>query len=150
MEIMLTKIHHICISGPRIMAEFVQFGLQQKQLGRTSISEFFGHDNVGIGPRVEYQYRSLLNFALADQKQEYLLIGAESYEFSTNSATLSGFHQSDAMSFRFAYSSCGWCKQAYEYVANENLMNFIWWDKPVLPPTVLVQVGVTLRHHLPT
>jgi hypothetical protein len=67
-EIMLTKIHHICISGPRIMAEFVQFGLQQKQLGRTSISEFFGHDNVRIGPRVEYQCWSLLNFALADQK----------------------------------------------------------------------------------
>jgi hypothetical protein len=37
------------------------------------------------------------------------------------------------MSFRFAYSSCGWCKQAYEYVSNENLMNFRWWDKPVLP-----------------
>jgi hypothetical protein len=29
-------------------------------------------------------------------------------------------------------------------------VNFRWWDKPVLPPMVLVQVGVTLRHHLPT
>jgi hypothetical protein len=37
-EIMLTKIHHICISVPRIMAEFVQFGLQQKQLARTSVT----------------------------------------------------------------------------------------------------------------
>jgi hypothetical protein len=54
------------------------------------------------------------------------------------------------MSFRFAYSSCGCCKQAYEYVTNENLMNFRWWDKPVLPPMVLVQVEVTLRHRLPT
>jgi hypothetical protein len=35
-------------------------------------------------------------------------------------------------------------------VANENLMNFRWWDKPMPPPMVLVQVGVTLRHHLPT
>jgi hypothetical protein len=77
-------------------------------------------------------------------------MGAESYEFSINSATLPGFHQIDAMSFRVAYSSCGCCKQACEYVANENLMNFIWWDQPVLPPTVLVQVGVTLRHLLPT
>jgi hypothetical protein len=131
------------------MAGSMQFGLQQKQLGRTSISKISGHDNVGIGPRVEYQCWTLLNFALADQKQEFFLLGAESYEFSNNSATLSGFHQSDAMSFPFAYSSCGCCKQASEYVANENLMNFRWWDKPGLPPTVLVQVGVTLRHLLP-
>jgi hypothetical protein len=43
---------------------------------------------------------SLLNFALADQKWEFLIIGAESYENSNNSAVLSGFHQIDAMSFR--------------------------------------------------
>jgi hypothetical protein len=77
-EIVLTKIHHHCISVPRIMAEFMQFGLQQKQLGRTLISEFFGHDNVGIGPRVEYQCWSLLNFALADQKREFFLLRVES------------------------------------------------------------------------
>jgi hypothetical protein len=75
---------------------------------------------------------------------------AESYEFSMNSATLLGVHRIDAMSFRFAYSSCGYCKQACEYVADENLMNFRWWDKPMHPPMVLVQVGVTLRHPLPT
>jgi hypothetical protein len=114
------------------------------------VLEFFGHDNVRIGPRVEYQCWSLLNFALADQKREFFLLRAESCEFSNNSAPLYGFHQIDAMSFRFAYSSCGCCKQACEYVANENLMNFRWWDKPVLPPTGLVQVGVTLHHHLPT
>jgi hypothetical protein len=34
-EIMLTKIHYQSISVPRIIAEVVQFGLQQKQLGRT-------------------------------------------------------------------------------------------------------------------
>jgi hypothetical protein len=56
----------------------MQFGLQQKQLGRTLISEFFGHDNVGIGPRVEYQCWSLLNFALADQKREFFLLRVES------------------------------------------------------------------------
>jgi hypothetical protein len=77
-EIMLTKIHHHCISVPRIMAEFMQFGLQQKQLGRTSISELFGHDNFGIGPRVEYQCWSLQNFALADQKWQFFLLRAES------------------------------------------------------------------------
>jgi hypothetical protein len=109
------------------MAKFVQFGLQQKQLDRTAISEFFGHDNFVIGPRVEYQCWSLLKFVLADQKPEFFLLGAEGYEFSNNSATLSGFHQSDATSFRFAYSSCGCCKQACEYVADENLMNFRWW-----------------------
>jgi hypothetical protein len=81
------------------MAEFVQFGLQQKQLARTSVTEFFRHDNVGIGPRVEYQCWSLLNFALADQKWEFFIIGAESYEFSNNSATLSGVHRIDVMSF---------------------------------------------------
>jgi hypothetical protein len=69
----------------------VQFGLPQKQLGRTSVLEFFGHDNVGIGPRVEYQCGSLLNFALADQKREFVLLGAESYEFSNYSAMLSVF-----------------------------------------------------------
>jgi hypothetical protein len=53
-EIVLTKIHHICISVSRIMAKLVQFGLQQKQLGTTLVTDFFGHDNVGIGPRVEY------------------------------------------------------------------------------------------------
>jgi hypothetical protein len=38
--------------------------------------EFFGHVNVGIGPRVEYQCWSSLNFALADQKRElFLLLG---------------------------------------------------------------------------
>jgi hypothetical protein len=149
-EIMLSKIHHHCISVLRIRAEIVQFGLQQKQLGRTSVLEFFGHDNVGIGPRVEYQCWRLLNFAFADQKWECLLVGAESYEFSNNSALLSGFHQIDAMSFRFAYSSCGCCKQACEYVINENLMDFRWWDEPVLLPMALAQVGMTLRLLLPT
>jgi hypothetical protein len=70
--------------------------------------------------------------------------------FSSNSAVLSGFHRIDVMSFRFAYSSCGCCYQACEYVTNENLMDFRWWDKPVLLPMVLVQVGVTLRLLLPT
>jgi hypothetical protein len=90
-EIMLTKIHHHCISVPRIIAEIVQFGLQQKQLGRTSVLEFFRHVNVGIGPRVEYQCWSSLNFALADQKRELFLLRVEIYEFSNNSAPLSGF-----------------------------------------------------------
>jgi hypothetical protein len=113
--------------------EIVQFGLQQKQLGRTSVLDFFSYVNLGIGPRVEYQSWSLLNSALADQKRMFFLLGAESYEFSNNSATLSGFHQIDAMSFRFAYSSCGCFKQACEYVATENLMNFRWWDNPSFP-----------------
>jgi hypothetical protein len=52
-----------------------------KQLGRTSVLEFFRHDNVGIGPWVEYQCWSLLNFTLAEQKREFFLLGAESYEF---------------------------------------------------------------------
>jgi hypothetical protein len=96
---MLTEIHHHCISVPRNIAKMVQFGLQQKQLGRTSVLEFFGHVNVGIRPQVEYQCWSSKNFALADQKWEFLLLQAESYEFSSNSAVLSGFHQIDAMSF---------------------------------------------------
>jgi hypothetical protein len=104
---MLTNIHHHCISIPRIIAKIVQFGLHQKQLGRTSVLEFFGHVNVGIGPRVEYQCWSSSNFALADQKWEFLLLSEESYEFSSNSVVLSGFHKVDAMSFRFAYPSCG-------------------------------------------
>jgi hypothetical protein len=106
-EIILTKIHHHCISIPKILAKIVMFGLQQKQLGRTSVLEFFGHVNVGIGPRVEYQCWSSLNFVFADQKWEFLLLREEIDEFSSNSAVLSGFHQIDAMSFRFAYSSCG-------------------------------------------
>jgi hypothetical protein len=88
---MLTKIHHRSISIPGIIAEIVQFGLQQNHLGRTSVLEFFGHVNVGIGPLVEYQCWSSLNFALADQKWEFFLLRAESYEFSSNSAVLSGF-----------------------------------------------------------
>jgi hypothetical protein len=36
-EIMLTKIHHHCISIPRVIAKMLQFGLQQKQLGRTPV-----------------------------------------------------------------------------------------------------------------
>jgi hypothetical protein len=114
------------------------------------VLEFFRHDNIGIGPWVEYQCWSLLNFAFGDQKWEFSLLGAESYEFSNNSALLSGFHQIDAMSFRFAYSSCGCCKQACEYVINENLMDFRWWDEPVLLPMALAQVGMTLRLLLPT
>jgi hypothetical protein len=97
---MLTKIHHHCISVSKIIAKIVQIGLQQKQLGRNSVLEFFGHVNVGIGPRAEYKCWSSLNFALADQKWEFLLVRAESYQFSSNSAVLSGFHQIDAMSFR--------------------------------------------------
>jgi hypothetical protein len=90
---MLTKFTPNCISISQTTEEIVQFGLQQKQLGRTSVLEFFGHDNVGIGPQVEYQCWSLLNFALADQKREFFLLRAESCEFSNNSAPLSGFHQ---------------------------------------------------------
>jgi hypothetical protein len=146
---MLTNIHHHCISVPRIIAKIVQFGLQQKQLGRTSVLEFFGHVNIGIGHRVEYQCWSSLIFALSEQKWEFLLVRAESYEFSSNSVVLSGFHQVDAMSFHFAYSSCGYCEQACEYIANENLMDFRWWDKLVLLPMVLVQVDVMLRLLLP-
>jgi hypothetical protein len=71
----------------------MQFGLQQKQLGRTSVLEFFRHDNVGIGPWVKYECWNILNFALADQKDEFFLLRAESCEFSSNSAPLSGFHQ---------------------------------------------------------
>jgi hypothetical protein len=59
----------------------------------------FRHVNVGIRPRVEYQCWSSGNFTLADQKWEFLLSRAESYEFSSNSAVLSGFHPIDAMSF---------------------------------------------------
>jgi hypothetical protein len=47
--------------------------------------------NVGIGPQVEYQCWSSLNFVLANQKRELFLLRAESYEFSNNSAPLSGF-----------------------------------------------------------
>jgi hypothetical protein len=96
----LTKIYHQCISVSRIVAKVVQLGLQQKQLGRTSVLEFFGHVNIGIRPQVEYQCWSSLNFALADQKWEFLLMRAKSYEFSSNSAVLSSFHRINAMSFR--------------------------------------------------
>jgi hypothetical protein len=73
------------------MAKIVQFGLQQKQLGRTSVLEYFGHVNVGFRPRAEYQCWSSGNFALADQKWGFLILRAESYEFSSNSVLLSGF-----------------------------------------------------------
>jgi hypothetical protein len=96
---MLTEIHHHCISVPRTIAKIFQFGLQQKQLGRTPVLEFFGHVNVGFRPQVEYQCWSSGNFALADQKWEFLLLRTGSYEFSSNSAVVSGFHQIDAMSF---------------------------------------------------
>jgi hypothetical protein len=96
---MLTEIHHHCISVPRIIAKILQFGLQQKQLGRTPVLEFFGHANVGIRPRVEHQCWSSGNFALSDQKWEFLLLRVESYDFSSNSAVLSSFHRIDAMSF---------------------------------------------------
>jgi hypothetical protein len=98
-EIMLTEIHHHCISVPKIIARIFQFGLQQKQLGRTPVLEFFGHVNVRIRPRVEYQCWSAGNFTPTDQKWEFLLLRAKSYEFSNNSAVLSGFYQIDAMSF---------------------------------------------------
>jgi hypothetical protein len=93
LELMLTKIHHHCISIPRIVAKIVQFGLQQKQLGRTSVLKFFGHVNIGIGPWVEYQCCRSWNFALSDQNWEFLLLRAENYEFSSNAFVLSGFHQ---------------------------------------------------------
>jgi hypothetical protein len=64
------------------------------------VLDFFGYVNVGIGPRVEYQCWSSLTFELVDQKWEFLLLQAKSYEFSSNSAVLSRFHQIDAMSFR--------------------------------------------------
>jgi hypothetical protein len=96
---MLTEIHHHCISVQRIIAKNFQFGLQQKQLGRTLVLEFFGHVNAGFRPRVEYQCWSPGNFALADQKWEFLLLQAESYEFPSNSAVLPSFPPIGAMSF---------------------------------------------------
>jgi hypothetical protein len=72
------------------MAKVMQFGLQQKLLGRTPVLEFFGHVNVGFRPQAEYQCWSSVNFALADQKWGFLLLRAESYEFSSNSVVLSG------------------------------------------------------------
>jgi hypothetical protein len=36
-EIRLTEIHHHFISIPRVIAKMLQFGLQQKQLGRTPV-----------------------------------------------------------------------------------------------------------------
>jgi hypothetical protein len=73
------------------MAKSMQFGLQPKTARQNLDFGIFGHDNVGIEPRVEYQCWSLLHFTLADQKWEFFLIGAESYEFSNHSATLSVF-----------------------------------------------------------
>jgi hypothetical protein len=37
-----------------------------------------------------------------------------------------------------------------KYSDRKLYMNFRWWGKPVHPPMVLVQVGVTLRYLLPT
>jgi hypothetical protein len=73
------------------MAKIVQFGLQQKQLGRTPVLEFFGHVSVGFRPQAEYQCWSSGNFALADQKWGFLAIAGREYEFSSNSVVLSGF-----------------------------------------------------------
>jgi hypothetical protein len=125
----------------------LQFGLQQKLLGRTPVWEFFGHVNVGIRPRVEYQCWSSGNFALADQKWEFLLLRTGSYEFSSNSAVLSGFRQIDAMSFILHILLVD---NVNKLVTNEILMDFRWWDKLVLPPMALVQAGVTLCLLLPT
>jgi hypothetical protein len=58
-EIMLTKFYHVGIYVPRVMVILVHLGLLRKQLGRTSVMEFFGHDNVGHWPGVEYQHWSL-------------------------------------------------------------------------------------------
>jgi hypothetical protein len=102
-EIMLTKIHHHCISVPRIISKIFQFGLQQKQLGGTPVLEFFGHVNVGFRPWVEYQCWSSGNFALADKKWEFSLLRAESYEFSSNSAVLSSFQPNWCYEFHSAY-----------------------------------------------
>jgi hypothetical protein len=35
-----------CMYVPRVMVIFVHLGLLQKQLGKISVTEFFGHDNV--------------------------------------------------------------------------------------------------------
>jgi hypothetical protein len=40
------------------------------------VLEFFGHVNVGIGPQVEYECWRSQNFALAEQKREFLLLKA--------------------------------------------------------------------------
>jgi hypothetical protein len=79
------------------MAKIVQFGLQQKQLGRTPVLKFFGQVNVVFRPRAECQCWSSGSFALADQKWGFLLLRAESYEFSSNSVVLSGFFSTKLM-----------------------------------------------------
>jgi hypothetical protein len=92
----------------------------------------------------------LIKFCTCWRKTGVFTFEGRELWFSSNSAVLFGFHRIDAMSFCFAYSSCGCCKQACGYVTNENLMDFRWWDKLVLLPMALVQVGVTLRPLLPT
>jgi hypothetical protein len=133
------------------MAKVVQFGLRQKQLARTPVLEFFGHVNVVFRPRAEYQCWSSENFALADQKWGFLLLLAESYEFSSNSVVLFGFfRQIDAMSFILHILLVDNVNKLVNMGLMENLMDFRWWDKPVLLLMALVPAGVTLRLLLPT
>jgi hypothetical protein len=56
---------------PRIMVIYVHLGLRWQQLGEISVTEFFGHDNVGNWLKVAYQSWGAWNHTSIDRKWEF-------------------------------------------------------------------------------
>jgi hypothetical protein len=105
-EIMLTKVYHVCINVPRVMAILVHLSLLWKQLGTTSVTKFFGHDNVGNWLGVEYQHWSLWNPTSNDQMRIFRYISKDLWISSLWPLCCLVPKNLPWMSFRRAYSTC--------------------------------------------
>jgi hypothetical protein len=72
---MLGNLAHWLLSCLHVRTEsmviYVRLGLMWKQLGEVSVTEFYGHDNVGNWLKVEYQPWSTWNHASTDQRWEF-------------------------------------------------------------------------------
>jgi hypothetical protein len=120
-EILLTKFHHICIHVQRVMANLVHLGLLWKQLGRTSVTEFFEHGNIGNWLGVEYQHWSLWNPTSTDQKWEFLrYISRDLWIFAYDGCDVRFQNIYHEWVFVVHILLVNIYEQAYEYVFNQN------------------------------
>jgi hypothetical protein len=109
-----------CMCVPRVMVIYIHLDLLWKQLGRISVTKFFGHDNVGNRLEVEYQHRSAWNHASIDQKWEFSVYKQGFMNFMLMTVVLSDPESCLEWVFVMHILLVNLYERAYEYVFNES------------------------------
>jgi hypothetical protein len=102
------------------MVIYVHLDLLWKQLGRISVTKFFGHDNVGNWFEVEYQHRNAWNHTSTDQKWEFSVYKQGFMNFMLLTVVLSDSESCLKWVFVVHILLVNVYEQAYGYVFKES------------------------------